>query len=77
MVGTLPTTADVRAIAVSSDLVYLGCKGGGVEVWCKEKNNRVETLHSITNNKVQCMALDDDEEILVIGTSDGKIQVIN
>ncbi|KAI4379409.1 hypothetical protein MLD38_005711 [Melastoma candidum] len=75
MVGTLGTTGDVRAMAVSTELVYLGCKGGGVEVWCKEKNNRVETLHcSATNGKVQCMAIDDDEEILVIGTSDGKIQ---
>lgn len=72
----MQTTADVRTIVVSSDLVYLGCKGGSIEIWCKEKNNRVETLQSVTNGKVQCMALDDDEEILVVGTSDGRIQVI-
>ncbi|KAI6681868.1 hypothetical protein NL676_035749 [Syzygium grande] len=74
LVGTLPSTADVRAIAVSSDLVYLGCKGGIVEVWCKEKHQRVEALQSVTNAKIHCMALNGDEEFLVIGTSDGRIQ---
>ncbi|KAI3417029.1 RING-type E3 ubiquitin transferase [Psidium guajava] len=74
LVGTLPSTADVRAIAVSSDLVYLGCKGGMVEVWCKEKHQRVDTLQSGTNAKIHCMALNGDEEFLAIGTSDGRIQ---
>ncbi|KAF8034341.1 hypothetical protein BT93_C0594 [Corymbia citriodora subsp. variegata] len=73
LVGTLPSTADVRAIAVSSDLIYLGCKGGIVEVWCKEKHQRVETLQTGTNAKIHCMALNGDE-FLVIGTSDGRIQ---
>lgn len=74
LVGTLPSTADIRAIAVSSELVYLGCKGGIVEVWCKENHQRVETLQSGTNAKIHCMALNADEEFLVIGTSDGWIQ---
>ncbi|KAI7989930.1 putative E3 ubiquitin-protein ligase LIN [Camellia lanceoleosa] len=75
MVGSLPLTLEVRAMAVSSELIYLGCKGGTVEVWCRKKHNRVEMLQTGSNGRVLCMALDADEEVLVIGTSDGKIQV--
>ncbi|PIA64874.1 hypothetical protein AQUCO_00100385v1 [Aquilegia coerulea] len=74
MIGSLPTTSEVRAMAVSSELIYLGCKMGAVEIWCKEKHTRVETLITGTSGKVMCMSLDGDEEVLVIGTSDGQIQ---
>ncbi|KAK2970964.1 hypothetical protein RJ640_027445 [Escallonia rubra] len=74
MVGTLPTTLEVRAMAISSERIYLGCKGGIVEVWCKKKHNRLETLQTGTSGKVLCMALNSDEEVLVIGTSDGRLQ---
>ena len=62
-------------MAISSELIYLGCKGGAVEIWDKKKHNRVDTLQTGTNSRVVCMALDKNEEILVIGTSDGQIQV--
>ncbi|XP_028077355.1 putative E3 ubiquitin-protein ligase LIN [Camellia sinensis] len=74
MVGSLPLTLEVRAMVVSSELIYLGCKGGTVEVWCRKKHNRVDMLQTGSNGRVLCMALDADEEVLVIGTSDGKIQ---
>ncbi|XP_061343897.1 putative E3 ubiquitin-protein ligase LIN [Gastrolobium bilobum] len=74
MVGSLQTGSEVRTMAVSSELIYLGCKGGAVEIWDKKKHNRVDTLQMGTNCKVICMALDSHEEILVIGTSDGQIQ---
>ncbi|XAR67021.1 Ubiquitin--protein ligase [Bertholletia excelsa] len=74
VVGSLPSTMEVRTMAVSSELIYLGSKGGIVEVWCRKRHNRVETLQIVSNAKILCMALDDDEEVLVIGTSDGKIQ---
>lgn len=77
MVGSLPTTSDVRAMAISSELVYLGCKGGAVEIWDSKKQTKIETLQAATNGKIICMALDDNEEVLVIGTSDGRIQVID
>lgn len=63
-------------MAISSELVYLGCKGGAVEIWDHKKQMRIETLQTSTHGKVQCMALDENEEYLVIGTSDGRIQVI-
>ncbi|XP_027774066.1 putative E3 ubiquitin-protein ligase LIN-1 isoform X2 [Solanum pennellii] len=75
MVGSLQSTIDVRTMAVSSELIYLGGKGGIVEAWCKKKHNRVETLQTGINGKVVSMALDTNEETLVIGTSDGRIQV--
>ncbi|XP_027173945.1 putative E3 ubiquitin-protein ligase LIN [Coffea eugenioides] len=74
VVGTLPSTSDVRSMAVSSDLIYLGCKGGLVEIWSKKKLSKVETLQAGTNAKVLSMALTRNEDMLVIGTSDGKVQ---
>lgn len=74
MVGSLPSTSDVRSMISSSDLMYLGCKGGLVEVWSKKKQTKVETLHTGASAKILCMALTSNEEILVAGTSDGKIQ---
>ncbi|KAI3446994.1 hypothetical protein Pfo_003659 [Paulownia fortunei] len=74
MVGSLPSTLDARTMAVSSELVYLGCKGGMIEVWCKKRHNRVETLQTGSTAKILCMALDTNEDMLVIGTSDGRIQ---
>lgn len=75
IVGSVPSTLEVRSMVVSSDLIYLGCKGGIVEVWCRKKLDRIETLQTGTNGKILCMALDSDEEVLVIGTSNGRIQV--
>jgi WD40 repeat protein len=77
MIGSLQTGSEVRAMAVSSELIYLGCKGGTVEIWDKKKHIRVGTLQLGTNCKVNSMALGSNEEILVIGTSDGQIQVIH
>lgn len=75
MIGSLPSTMEVRAVAISTELIYLGCKGGIVEVWCRKKLNKRETLQIGSNGKVLCMALDSSEEVLVTGTSDGLIQV--
>ncbi|OVA08576.1 WD40 repeat [Macleaya cordata] len=75
MVGSLPSNLEIRAMAVSSELIYLGCKMGTVEIWCKEKHTRVETLQTGTHGKVISMAIDSDEEVLLVGTSDGRIQV--
>ncbi|GMI92736.1 hypothetical protein HRI_002942900 [Hibiscus trionum] len=74
MVGSLPTTSEVRCMTISSELIYLGCKGGIVEVWDLKKQTRIEILQTGTNCKVLCMTLDPNEEVLVAGTSDGQIQ---
>ncbi|OMO58191.1 hypothetical protein COLO4_34815 [Corchorus olitorius] len=74
MVGSLATTSEVRSMTISSELIYLGCKGGIVEVWDQKKQTRLEILQTGTNTKVLCMTLDANEEVLVIGTSDGRIQ---
>lgn len=74
MVGSLPSTMEVRSMATSTELIYLGGKAGTIEIWSKEKLSRVGAIQTGTNSKVQCMALDGDGEILVLGTSDGRIQ---
>ncbi|KAI3919658.1 hypothetical protein MKW92_003621 [Papaver armeniacum] len=75
VVGSLPSNMDIRSMAISSELIYLGCRTGIVEIWCKEKHTRVESLQTGTNTKIISMAIDNEEELLVLGTSDGKIQV--
>ncbi|KAL6224049.1 hypothetical protein ACLB2K_002905 [Fragaria x ananassa] len=75
LVGSLSTTLEVRAMALSSELIYLGGKGGCVEIWDREKQNKIiDTLQTGTNCKVLSLALDANEEVLVTGTSDGRIQ---
>ncbi|XP_012076733.1 putative E3 ubiquitin-protein ligase LIN isoform X2 [Jatropha curcas] len=74
LVGSLPTALEVRAMAVSSDLIYLGSKAGTVEIWDQKRQNRIEILQTGSDSRILCMALDGNEEMLVIGTSDGRIQ---
>ena len=62
-------------MAISSELIYLGCKRGTVEIWSRDKWNRIDTLQTGSNSRVLCMALDGNEEVLIVGTSDGQIQV--
>ncbi|KAG9148928.1 hypothetical protein Leryth_025233 [Lithospermum erythrorhizon] len=75
MVGSLPSTLEIRSMAIGAELIYLGGKGGLVEIWCKKKHTKVELLQTGTTCKVNCISFDINEDILVIGTSDGKIQV--
>lgn len=75
MIGSLVVASEVRTMAMNSELIYLGCKGGAVEIWDRKKQNRIDTLQIGTNGRIACMAVDGNEEILVIGTSDGRIQV--
>ncbi|KAI3495845.1 hypothetical protein L1887_38191 [Cichorium endivia] len=66
--------SEVRTMLVSSDMIYMGCKGGIVEVWCRKKLSRKETLQTGTNCRVICMAFNSNEDVLLVGTSDGRIQ---
>ncbi|KAG5225691.1 E3 ubiquitin-protein ligase [Salix suchowensis] len=75
LVGSIPSILEVRCMAISSDLIYMGCKAGSVEIWDRKKQqSRVEILQTGTNDKVLCMALNANEDVLVIGTSTGQIQ---
>ncbi|KAI4376605.1 hypothetical protein MLD38_014347 [Melastoma candidum] len=68
MVGTLGTDGGREGDGGEQRAsVPCGAREAGWRVWCKEKNNRWETLQSATNGKVHCVAVDEDEEILVIG----------
>ncbi|XP_031485359.1 putative E3 ubiquitin-protein ligase LIN isoform X2 [Nymphaea colorata] len=73
-VGSLVPTADVRSLAITSELIYLGCRTGSIEVWSRENHRRVGTLETRTNSKVLCMSLHANGEVLVLGTADGQIQ---
>nr|XP_043626060.1 putative E3 ubiquitin-protein ligase LIN-1 [Erigeron canadensis] len=76
LVQSISLTSEVRSMAIGSDFIYFGCKMGTVEVWCKSKLVKKETLQVGTAScKVLCMALDGTEDVLVIGTSDGRVQV--
>ncbi|KAI3802908.1 hypothetical protein L1987_31055 [Smallanthus sonchifolius] len=75
LVESISLTSEVRTMTFSSEFIYFGCKSGIVEVWCRNKLVKKETLQIGTNCKVMCMAMDNNEDILVIGTSDGRLQV--
>lgn len=64
-------------MAMSRELIYLGSKTGILEIWSKDKLTAIGSLQIGTNCKVQCMDVDADGEILVLGTSDGRLQVTN
>ncbi|KAM7276951.1 hypothetical protein ACFE04_018817 [Oxalis oulophora] len=74
IVGTLQTNIEVRAMVISSELIYLGSKTGIVEVWDRKKQNKIETLQTGSSSRILSMAIDNNEDFLVIGTADGKIQ---
>ncbi|XP_039124165.1 putative E3 ubiquitin-protein ligase LIN-2 [Dioscorea cayenensis subsp. rotundata] len=74
LIGSLPSTMEVRSMFISTEFIYLGCKMGIVEVWSREKLTKISTLQCGTNSKILCMAVDADGELLVVGTSDGRIQ---
>lgn len=61
-------------MVVSSEFVYLGCESSIVEVWCKKWESRVETHRTSPNSKILCMAFDNDEDVLVIGTPEDRIR---
>ncbi|KAM0913621.1 hypothetical protein ACQ4PT_012049 [Festuca glaucescens] len=76
LVGSIPSPAEVRSLVVSADLVYLGSRNGAVEIWSREKLIKIGALQAGGPGcRVQCMAVDADGDVLVVGTSDGKIQV--
>ncbi|XP_022933811.1 putative E3 ubiquitin-protein ligase LIN-1 isoform X2 [Cucurbita moschata] len=74
VIATLSTAMDIRTMTVSSDLTYLGGRGGVVEIWGRDKLNKIDTLQTGRICKVACMTLNEREDVLVIGTSDGRIQ---
>ncbi|KAM0944405.1 putative transcription factor WD40-like family [Dioscorea sansibarensis] len=74
LIGSLPSTMEVRLMFISTEFIYLGCKMGIVEVWSREKLTKISTLQCGTSSKILCMAVDGDGELLVVGTSDGRIQ---
>nr|CAB3475651.1 unnamed protein product [Digitaria exilis] len=75
LVGSLPSSMEARSLVVSADLVYVGSRNGAVEIWSRDKLTRIGTLQAGGPScRVQCMAVDGDGDVLVVGTSDGRIQ---
>ncbi|GJN06533.1 hypothetical protein PR202_ga24268 [Eleusine coracana subsp. coracana] len=75
LVGSIPSSMEARSLVVSADLIYLGSRNGVVEIWSREKLTRIGTLQAGGPScRVQCMAVDGDGDVLVVGTSDGRIQ---
>ncbi|CAO2209349.1 unnamed protein product [Urochloa humidicola] len=77
LVGSMPSSMEARSLVVSADLIYVGSRNGAVEIWSREKLTRIGTLQAGGPGcRVQCMAVDGDGDgdVLVVGTSDGRIQ---
>ncbi|KAG0535792.1 hypothetical protein BDA96_03G008700 [Sorghum bicolor] len=75
LVGSMATAAEARSLVVSADLIYVASRTAAVEIWSREKLARIGTLQAGGPGcRVQCMAVDADGDVLVVGTSDGRIQ---
>ncbi|CAD6233636.1 unnamed protein product [Miscanthus lutarioriparius] len=75
LVGSMATAVEARSLVVSADLVYVASRTAAVEIWSREKLARIGTLQAGGPGcRVQCMAVDADADVLVVGTSDGRIQ---
>lgn len=76
LMGSLSMQAEVRCIAVNNDFIFLGSKSGIIEVWSRERLARRGSLNAGGggNNRVTCLAVDKDGEVLFSGSQDGRIQ---
>ncbi|KAL6010319.1 hypothetical protein ACLOJK_000750 [Asimina triloba] len=78
IIGSLSTGFDIHSICANKDFVFTGTKCGIIEVWLRDRLTRVSSLkvHGGGNTKITCLASDVDGEMLLAGTSDGKIQAV-
>ncbi|GLJ40383.1 hypothetical protein SUGI_0831030 [Cryptomeria japonica] len=77
VIGTISTTLEIRCIAVSNEFIFLGSKTGIIEVWLRERLVKVGSLNSDrggNNNRVICLVVDKEGDVLFSGSQDGKIQ---
>ncbi|XP_022135985.1 putative E3 ubiquitin-protein ligase LIN-1 isoform X2 [Momordica charantia] len=78
-VGSLSTGVDIHHMAISTDFLFTASRCGIIDVWSKEKLTKVASLKlgnaSGSHTKLTALTTDDDGELLLAGTSDGKIQV--
>lgn len=77
--GSLSTGVDIHHMAISTDFLFTASRCGIIDVWSKEKLTKVASLKlgnaSGSHTKLTALTTDDDGELLLAGTSDGKIQV--
>lgn len=61
---------------MNNDYIFTSTKCGVIEVWLKERLERIASIKVGSGNaKVMSMASDTKGEMLYAGSSDGKIQV--
>ncbi|KAL2324995.1 hypothetical protein Fmac_024053 [Flemingia macrophylla] len=76
VVGSLSTGLDIHRIAINSDFILAGTKFGTIEVWLKDKFTRVASIKMAGGHtKITSLVSDADGMMLLVGSSDGKIQV--
>lgn len=75
--GSFSTGFDIQRIAINGDFIFTATKCGVIDIWLKERFTRVASIKMCCggNAKFTCLASDMDGEMLLAGSSDGKIQV--
>eukprot|EP01018_Ginkgo_biloba_P029292 Gb_13711 [translate_table: standard] len=74
LAATISTSADVKAMAVNEDFIYLGCNSstGLIEVWLRAKLEKVAVLS--VQSRLTALAL--GEDVLYSASEDGRIRHI-
>ncbi|XP_022767512.1 putative E3 ubiquitin-protein ligase LIN-1 isoform X2 [Durio zibethinus] len=77
VMGSFSTGFDIQRTAVNNDFIFTATKCGIIEVWLKERINRVASIKvgSKGHAKITSLVSDMDGGMLYAGSSDGKIQV--
>lgn len=77
--GSLSTGVDIHHMAISTDFLFSASRLGIVEVWSKEKYTKIASVKlgsaSGSQTKITSLTTADDGGLLLVGTSDGRIQV--
>ncbi|OMO97147.1 hypothetical protein COLO4_14846 [Corchorus olitorius] len=76
VMGSFSTSLEIQQISVNNDFIFTSTKCGIIEVWLKERVNRVASIKvgSKGHGKMTSLVSDMDGGMLYAGSSDGKIQ---
>ncbi|KAJ8531170.1 hypothetical protein K7X08_026604 [Anisodus acutangulus] len=77
VIGSLSTGSDIQRLAINNDFIFSASKSGTIEVWLQERVTKMTSIkmRSGGQSRITSLAVDKDGEMILAGSTDGKIQV--
>lgn len=77
VIGSFSTGFDIHNIAVNNDFIFTAPRSGIIEVWLKESVVKIASIRVGGGGqaKITSLTADTDGDMLLAGSSEGKIQV--